>query len=43
MVGTLEVPSSFSILEVGTDYVLGVHTDQFGVEIVEVYTLTRGD
>lgn len=42
MAATLEVPASFSIIEVGQDYVLGVLTDQLGIELVEVYALTRG-
>jgi hypothetical protein len=42
MVATLEVPFDVLILEVGTDYVLAVRTDDLGVEIVEVSPLTRG-
>jgi hypothetical protein len=43
MVATLEVPFNVLILEVGTDYVLAVRTDELGVEVVHVYPLMRGD
>lgn len=42
MIATLEVPPDLSILEVGTAYVLGVRTDELGIEVVEVYPLRRG-
>lgn len=38
--GRVEVPSSFSIEEVGRGQVIGVSTDEFGVERVEVRELT---
>jgi hypothetical protein len=39
--GTLEVPGDLTIQEIGPDYVLGVATDELGVERVEMYSLQR--
>ena len=39
--GRVAVPPGFRIKETGDDYVLGVHTDEDGVERVRLYRLTR--
>jgi hypothetical protein len=42
-VGALRVPRDLKLLEVGGDYVLGLRTDELGVERVEMYAVERGD
>jgi hypothetical protein len=39
--GTLQLPETFRPLDVGADYVLGVNTDELGVEYAEVYALGK--
>lgn len=39
--GAVELPASFDPLEIGADYVLGVHADELGVEQVRMYALDR--
>jgi hypothetical protein len=39
--GTLETPAGFRIMEIGTDYLLGVWTDESDVEFVRLYGLLR--
>lgn len=39
--GTVEVPHNLDIQGIGLDYVLGVVTDDLGVERVEMYRLQR--
>jgi hypothetical protein len=39
--GDVEMPANFSALEIGEDHVLGVGRDEFGVEYVRVYGLSR--
>lgn len=41
MLGTLEMPPLFNILEIGEDYVLGLATDEFDVEYVRLYGLIK--
>lgn len=43
MLGTVAMPERFRALEFGTDYVLGVSTDENEVERVELYTLKTPD
>lgn len=40
--GTVRLPPEFVVQEIGVDYVLGVRTDELGVQTVEAYELTRG-
>ena len=40
-VAELRTPPGFFLLEVGDDYVLGIHKDELGREGVEVYGLMR--
>ena len=39
--GQVFLPGRFSVMEVGTDYVLGVHRDDLGVESVQILALRR--
>jgi len=39
--GRLRPPEDFVPFEVGEDYILGVATDELGVEYVRMYGLTR--
>ena len=41
--GFVETPDGFGIFEIGGDYILGSTTDEFGVEYVEIWELTRSD
>jgi len=40
-VATLSLPSDFSVLDIGDDYVLGVRRDELGLEVLELYQLNR--
>ena len=40
--GTVKLPQDLDVMEIGTDYVLGVARDELGVEYVQVYGLERG-
>lgn len=40
-IAELRTPPGFFLLEVGDDYVLGIHKDEVGLESVEVYGLIR--
>jgi hypothetical protein len=40
-IGTLRLPSRLSVTDIGADYVLGVFTDELGVQTVRMYTLHR--
>ncbi len=40
--GTIRLPARFDPLEIGPDYVLGVHHDEIGVERIRSYGLSRG-
>jgi hypothetical protein len=40
--GPVAMPPGFLPLEIGDDYVAGVHADEFGIERVRVYGLSRG-
>jgi hypothetical protein len=42
IVATPGVPAGVRILEIGADYILGVHTDNLGVETLRMHHLTRG-
>lgn len=42
-VGTVQVPTSTSVLEIGSDYVLGIETDSLGVQRVVMHRLSRND
>ncbi|WP_420129368.1 hypothetical protein [Longimicrobium sp.] len=37
----IRVPRPLRVMEVGRDYLLGIRTDELGVEKVEMYTVTR--
>ena len=39
--GTVELPAGLWVLEIGEDYVLGIHYDDLGVEYVREYGLVR--
>lgn len=39
--GTVETPDALDILEIGSDYLLGIHRDEFDVERVRVHALHR--
>lgn len=41
--GVIEMPADFTLKEIGSDYVLGVSVDDFGVEYVQLYALEKGD
>ena len=41
LLAQLEIDSALRLLDIGTDYILGVRTDDLGVERVELYQLTR--
>lgn len=40
--GTLKLPYDFRVMEIGAEYLLGVATDDLGVEYVHMYGLDRG-
>ena len=40
--GPVLLPARFDPLEVGADYILGVHADEIGIERVRMYALERG-
>ncbi len=40
--GTVKLPHDLDVMEIGTDYVLGVARDEMGVEYVHLYGLERG-
>lgn len=39
--GTVATPPYFTISEIGSDYLLGVHRDELGVERVRRYRLVK--
>ena len=39
--GPIHTPSRFKVLEIGTDYMLGVFRDDLDIEHVQVFPLTR--
>jgi hypothetical protein len=39
--GTIALPDRLTVLEIGSDYVLGVWRDEFDVERVQLLTLER--
>ena len=41
MLGTLSAPLRFRFTDVGADYVLGIRTDDLGVEHVQLYRLEK--
>jgi len=41
MLGTVDLPSGFTVFEIGNDYVLGDYIDDLGVEYVRVYALIK--
>ena len=41
MLGTVDMPSGFTSVEIGNDYVLGIWKDEFDVEHVRLYGLTK--
>jgi len=41
--GFVETPNGFRVFEIGADYILGSTTDDFGVEYVELWSLTRSN
>jgi hypothetical protein len=41
MLGTVEIPGGVSVLEIGSDYVLGQWQDEFDIEQVHVYRLIK--
>lgn len=40
--GTVKLPYDFRVMEIGVEYLLGVATDDLGVEYVHMYGLDRG-
>jgi len=40
--GLVEMPPAIEVLEIGSDYVLGLHRDEFAVEYVQSFRLQRG-
>lgn len=40
--GTVKLPYDFRIMEIGPDYLLGMATDDLGIEYVHMYGLDRG-
>ena len=40
--GTVEMPTEFQPFEIGENYVLGVWTDDLGVEYVQTYAMIVG-
>jgi hypothetical protein len=41
LIGRISLPRTFRLLDRGTDYVLGVVTDELGTERAQVYELRR--
>jgi hypothetical protein len=41
LLGTIELPDRFFIIQIGSDFVLGRWTDELGVEHVQLYGLSR--
>ena len=41
--GFVETPEDLRIFEIGADYVLGLVTDAFDVETIQLWSLTRPD
>ncbi len=41
LVGRLPMPDRFTVIEIGSDYVLGRYTDELDVEYVRLYRLSR--
>ena len=40
--GLVEMPPAIEVLEIGSDYVLGLHRDEFDIEYVQFFRLQRG-
>jgi len=40
--GLVEIPAAIEVLEIGSDYVLGLHRDELDVEYVQYFRLHRG-
>jgi len=40
--GLVGMPPAIEVLEIGADYVLGLHRDELGVEYVQYFRLHRG-
>lgn len=40
--GFVETPAGLSVFEIGADYLLGLATDEMGIERIEVWALERG-
>ena len=41
--GMVETPSGLRLLDIGSDYILGLRLDEDDVEYLEVYDLLRGN
>ena len=41
LAGTIRIPSDLDVRDVGADYVLGVTSDELGVQYVQLYGVTR--
>ena len=41
LVGSLDMPDGVEVLEIGENYLLGLYRDEFEVEYVRAYGLTR--
>jgi hypothetical protein len=37
--GAVKLPASIRVLDIGANYVLGVHADELGVESVQLFSL----
>ena len=41
MLGTVRVPAALRVLEIGDDWLLGVHRDEYDVQQLRLHTLQR--
>ncbi len=42
LLGTIDLPVRFRLLDIGDDFILGVYRDDSDVEYVQLYALARG-
>lgn len=41
VVGSVLLPEGLEVLEIGEDYVLGMHTDELGIQRIRRYALLK--
>jgi hypothetical protein len=41
LLGVVDLPEAISVLDIGLDYVLGLRTDELGVQYIQVYQLAK--